>query len=164
MSLWDKDVSLQAAFARSYVQWAVGGVPINQAAVRYGTMHPVRWAGATMNIQGASQPTPPWACRGYFVENAQVFCTAVVATASIDIVGQSGVSMLSALITPVAGTVVQGAMTTNLILRRQDWGNLTAGPQGDLRVQITTNGTGTITNLIVTVTIRPVPLGAEVIG
>ncbi len=108
---------------------------------------------AVVPYQGFPSGQPPYAVFGWQVDNVQVFCTAIAATSSVD-VQIAGVSVLTGLITPVAATVVQGTLVATLATRR---GKLT----DTLQVKCTTNGTGTITNLMVTATLRPFPLDNE---
>lgn len=140
MSVTDKKVHWAAIFAREPVQYQNAAVPINQAAVKVASFKPHQ--GLTFQ----------YALKGWVVENVQVWCTAVAATASVD-VQISGVSILNPVITPVAATIVQGTLVA--FASRQ--GKTT----DSLDVVLTTNGTGTITNLSVTITIRPFPLDNE---
>jgi len=132
-----------AAFVRDPLTFAFGSIAINQAAVLFGALTP---------YQGYPAGQPPYALYGWQVENVQVFCTAIVATAQAD-VQIGGVSVLTGLITPVAATVVQGVLVAPA-LRRGKFTDV-------LQCKFTTNATGTLTNVAVTVTIRPFPLDNE---
>jgi hypothetical protein len=72
------------------------------------------------------------------LEEVQVYCSAVTATASVD-VKEAGASVLSAPATPAAGAVVKPAVSDGAV-------------SGDntLTIHVTTDGTGSITNLSVT--------------
>lgn len=141
MAVTDKKADQRAVFARAFLDFAKASVAINQAAALVGAAIP--WQGI---------PLPFQAIKGWLVENVQVFATAVAATASVDVL-IGAVSVLTGAITPVAGTVVQGALAA--VASR-------IGKPGDqLNCRVTTNGTGTITDLGVTVTIRPYPLNNE---
>jgi len=72
------------------------------------------------------------------LEEVQVYCSATTATASVD-VKENGVSVLSASATPSAGSVVKPAISD---------GSISAS--NNLTVHVTTDGTGDITNLTVT--------------
>lgn len=72
------------------------------------------------------------------LEEVQVYCTATGATASVN-VKEGGASVLSAAATPVAGAVVKPAIADGQI-----------AAANDVTVHVTTNGTGSITNLTVT--------------
>lgn len=76
------------------------------------------------------------------LEQVQVFCTGAAATASVD-VRQAGSSLLSSPASPVAGAVVKPAVATAAV----------AAGQG-LTVHVTTNSTGSISNLHVTLVLR----------
>jgi hypothetical protein len=146
MAVTDKKVHFAALFAREPFAFSIASVPISQAAVIFGIAVP---------YQGAQSPFP-YAMKGWQVENVQVFCTAIAATAQVDI--QCGthaapVTVLTGLITPVAGIVTQGVLVAPSARRF----NLT----DEIDLKCTTNGTGTLTNLMVTVTIRPFPLDNE---
>ena len=73
----------------------------------------------------------------------QVYCTATVATASVDVL-EAGVSVLSAAATPTAGTVVKPTISDAAI-----------ASGAAVTVAVTTNGTGTITDLTVTLRFKP---------
>jgi hypothetical protein len=70
--------------------------------------------------------------------NVQVYCTATAATASVD-VREAGVSVLSAAATPSAGAVVTPTISDSAI-----------ASGAALTVNVTTDGTGSITDLTVT--------------
>ncbi len=78
----------------------------------------------------------------FVLEEVQVFCTATAATASVD-VRKSGASVLSAPATPVAGSLVKPAVSDSAL-----------PASANLAVNVTTNGTGTITNLQVILVLR----------
>lgn len=79
------------------------------------------------------------------LEEVQVYCTASAATASVD-VREAGVSMLSAPATPSAGNVVKPTVSDAALAST----NL-------LTVNVTTDGTGTISNLTVTMLFKAMP-------
>ncbi|HYL22492.1 MAG TPA: hypothetical protein VEU74_12075 [Gemmatimonadales bacterium] len=151
MAVTDKKVHFLAAFARDPIDFNAAAVAINQAGVVIEALIP--WQGIL----------PPYAMKGWQVENVQVFCTATAATASVDIqIARSiaagaltgGASVLTGVITPVAGSIVQGALVAPASRRSITLNDV-------LAMLVTTNGTGTITNLTATVTIRPFPLDNE---
>ena len=72
------------------------------------------------------------------LEEVQVYCTATAATASVD-VKEGGTSVLSAAATPTAGSVVKPTISD---------GDISAA--NNVTVTVTTNGTGSITDLSVT--------------
>jgi len=76
------------------------------------------------------------------VASVQVYCTAVAATASVE-VKEAGTTILASAITPSAGAVVTGTVSDAA---------LASGAA--LTVHVTTNGTGTITDLSVTITCK----------
>lgn len=88
------------------------------------------------------------------IVKAECHCTAYTATASVNVLIGS-TSALASAITPAAGNVVQGTLSTTMANRR---GNTT----DNIVVQYTTNGSGVITNGSVTVWIRPFPMNGEV--
>lgn len=148
MSTTDRKVHQFALFARELFSFNVSAVAINQAAVLFGAVKP--HLGLTL---------PPYLVKGWVVECVQAFCTAIAATAQVD-VQIDGVSILTALLVPVAATVVgatPGAGMVAAITGR------TGLPTSTLQLKITTNGTGTLTNLMVTCTIRPYPLDNEAV-
>lgn len=133
----DRKVYRFAAFGREYIQFYVAAVPINQGDVIFGKVTP---------YQG--YPTSPYNLYGWQIANVQSFSTAVVATASCRIVVGAGASSTQ---TPNAGSVTQHSL-----------GTLPKGKYTDtIDMRCTTDGTGTITNLLVTVTLRPYPLDGE---
>lgn len=136
----DRDLHNYAAFPREQIVVSIATVPIslNQA---FHVIQP---------YAGLPPGKPGYALAGWLVENVQVFCTAVTATASVNPDISAINNLLTGAITPVAGTVVQGALVAQ---------RLRIGALGQsIRTVITTNGTGTITNLVVTFTIRPFPV------
>jgi len=80
--------------------------------------------------------------RAMTLEQVQVYCSAAAATASVD-VKESGVSVLSAAATPVAGAVVKPTISD---------ASIASGHA--LTVHVTTNGTGQITDLTVTLLLK----------
>jgi phosphatidate phosphatase APP1 len=74
----------------------------------------------------------------------QVYCTATAATASVD-VKEAGTTVLSAAATPTAGSVVKPTISDAAI-----------ASGAAVTVHVTTNGTGTITDLTVTLRFKPV--------
>ena len=70
--------------------------------------------------------------------DVQVYCTATAATSTVD-VKEAGTTVLTAVATPVAGTVVKPAITDSAI-----------ASGAAITVHVTTNGSGTITDLTVT--------------
>ena len=70
--------------------------------------------------------------------DVQVYCTATAATATVD-VKEAGTTVLTAVATPVAGAVVKPAITDSAI-----------ASGAAVTVHVTTNGTGTITDLAIT--------------
>lgn len=83
--------------------------------------------------------------KDYIIESVDVYCTGTAATASVD-VQVAGVSVLNSQVTPVAGAVEEGDLVGH------------ADRQGDageaITVHVTTDGTGTITDLRVEVSYR----------
>jgi hypothetical protein len=154
VSATDKKVHFQALFVREPFGFSWSSIPISQAAVVFGAISPYRWAGAGV---------PPYAIRGFQVDDVQVFCTATAATASVDVqiarsiaagVLTGGATVLTGLITPVAGSIVGGVLVAPASRRAAALADVIA-------VLFTTNGTGTVTNALVTVTVRPFPLDNE---
>jgi hypothetical protein len=88
------------------------------------------------------------------IRKVEVHATGVTATASVNVLIGSTTALASA-ITPVAGDVVQGTLSTTMAARR---GNST----DNIVVQYTTNGSGVITNGKARVWIRPFPMNGEV--
>lgn len=153
MAIIDKRVHRFAAFARKPIVFSIASIGINQA----GTV------GAWVNpYQGFPAGQPPYAIFGYFVERVEVFCTAIVATATVDLQSSTSGAVLAGLlngpVTPVAGTVVVAVLAPPASRRVP---LTSAGLVSGIRVLQNTNGTGTITNLMVTVTIRPFPMADE---
>jgi hypothetical protein len=72
------------------------------------------------------------------LDEVQVYCTASAATASVD-VKEAGVSVLSAAATPSAGSVVKPTVSDSAI-----------SSSNNVTVHVTTDGTGTIADLTVT--------------
>ncbi len=75
------------------------------------------------------------------LEEVQVFCRGVTATASVE-VRADAVSLLSAPATPLANTIATPVLASNSVTASEE-----------LRVHVTTNGSGTITDLTVTLLI-----------
>lgn len=146
ISVNEKKVDAYALFQRRHIPFYVASVGINQAAVLFGACIPY---GSLLVGQQY------WGTYGWVVENVQAYARTIVATAQVDV--QIGaVSVLTGLLTPSGGNA-PGAFGTLVApaLRR---GKLT----DQLNLRITTNGTGTLTDLTVTVIIRPFPAGGEV--
>ncbi len=78
------------------------------------------------------------------LSDVQVYCTATVATSTVD-VKEAGTTVLSAAATPAAGTVVKPTISDSAI-----------ASGAAVTVHVTTNGTGTITDLTVTLRFRVV--------
>jgi len=76
--------------------------------------------------------------QGLILAEVQVYCTATAATASVD-VKEAGTTVLSAVATPVANTVVKPTIADAAI-----------ASGAAVTVHVTTNVTGTITDLTVT--------------
>lgn len=76
------------------------------------------------------------------LEEVQVYCSAVTATASVD-VRAGGTSMLAAAATPAAGTVVKPTVASSALLASQN-----------LTVNVTTGGSGSIGHLTVTLVLK----------
>lgn len=141
MAITDRKVHYAALHARQFIQYVNAAVPINQAGVRFLSVVP---------YQGI---VVPYAIYGYQVDNVQVWCTATAATVTVD-AQVNGVTVLTGGIVPVAGAVTPGVLVASVVARR---GRLI----DPLAIVITSNGTGTITNAVVTVTFRPFPLDNE---
>ena len=88
------------------------------------------------------------------VTKVSVFCTAATATIAVG-VEINGVSVITAGITPVAGTEVAGTLVSTLATLR---GSATQ----QLQIKLTTNSTGAATNLVVFVQLRPYPSFGEI--
>lgn len=142
MAIIDKRVHRFAAFARKPIVFSIGSVPINQAGVHFARMVP---------MQGFPPGQPPYAIYGWRIERGEMFCTATVATATVDVIDISAFSGLLFGTAPVAGVVTSLPVVSPLTRKYTD----------GFILRITTNGTGTITNLMVTITIRPYPLADE---
>lgn len=141
----DRSVHPFAAFAREPLVFSFPVVPINQAAVAWAIIQP--YAG--LPVQGA-----PYAIRGWQVEFVEANCLALTAGANID-VRINGVSCLTGTVTPqTLPNVALGTLVASLPGRR---GLLSQ----QLSVVVTTDGTGTFTDLYVMVVIRPFPLDNE---
>lgn len=144
MATSDKQVDKDALFVKEFLDFVKASVGINQAAALIGALKPWQFAP---NI-GRRLPY----IKGWLIENVQVFCTAVAATASVDVL-IGAASVLTAAVVPVAGNIVQGALVGRLARIGK--------PTDQLNIRVTTNGTGTITDLAVLVTIRPFALNGE---
>lgn len=143
MSFTDRKAHEYAAFARRRILLTVGSVPINTAGVEMVAVTP---------YQGF--PTPLYALYGWLVETVQYFCVARVATANIELrVNAVSSSVLTGPSQPTAGAVTFPGLQP-ITQRKFKYGDR-------LGVVVTSDGTGTITNLLVTVTIRPFPLDGE---
>lgn len=89
------------------------------------------------------------------VLSVTAWAQAVTATASVDVrIGAT--SVLTGLITPSSGTTdpAAGTLVTSIAGRRGAAGTT-------LRLYVTTNGTGALTNLLVNVTLRAYPMNNE---
>lgn len=137
--LTDRNVHAKAAFARRYVVAYAAAVPAGQGGLLVGARVP--FAGLALR---------PFV-KGWRVESVQAFCTARTVTASLDVL-IGAVSVLVNALTPFAGSVVSVPVRAD---------RATAKPTDQLNVRVTTDGTGTITDLWVAVTIRPFPLDGE---
>ena len=144
MSVHERTVESSALLLRRHYPFYVATVGINQAAVLFGAAIP----HGSLALLDQINPGMGW-----IVEGVQAWARAIVATAQIDV--QIGaVSVLTGLLTPggpndaAFGTLVAPA------LRR---GTRTS----QLNMRVTTNGTGTLTDLTVTVVVRPIPAGGE---
>lgn len=87
------------------------------------------------------------------IEKVEVHATAVTATASVNVLIGSTTALASA-ITPAAGDVVAGTLTTTTANRR-------GSASDNIVLQYTTGGSGVITNGKVRVFYRPFPLNGE---
>ena len=81
----------------------------------------------------------------FVIEEVQVYASAVVAAATID-VKIGGVSVLSTVVTPVADTATIGALVAAALRKGTSSSTFT--------VHVTTDGSGTLTDLQVTVALR----------
>lgn len=88
------------------------------------------------------------------IVRVQVHATAVTATASVNVLIGSTTALTGA-ITPTAGNVVSGTLSTTAASRR-------GSSTDSIIVQYTTNGSGAITNGKVRVWVRPFPMNGEV--
>lgn len=142
MAVTDKKAHRDSIHAKRVIEFGVASVPINQAGVTFDAIIPFP---AAFKKPGAA----PY----ILVEDVQVFCTAIAATATVDI--QNGaVSILQAAIVPVAATLVSGVLLAAVA------GKLFK-PGDQMNLKCTTNGTGTLTNLAVKVTVRAFPMSDE---
>jgi hypothetical protein len=123
--------------AGGYATWKVCTLPI----------------GATANSQTGLEVDEFNPGHPFEIEKVEVHATGVTATASVNVLIGS-TTVLASVITPVAGNVVAGTLTTTLANRR--------GTEAEnIVVQYTTNGAGVITNGKVRVFYRPYPLNGE---
>lgn len=145
MSTTDKNLHPMAAFARKHFSFYAATVGISANSEINGRAWPYlsSWAAP-----------PPYTLFGWQIENVQVFCTALTATVTVIIDNPFGFAPLAGNPVPVAGSVVQATLNASLPQRRGQLGH-------SIRLIIQTNGTGTISNLLVTVTVRPFPLSNE---
>lgn len=156
MAVVDKKIHPYAAFVRQPIQFPVASVGINQAAVLFGAVLPYQGLAAISAQSSTYVAEPAYAAYGWQVEAVVASCSAIVATAQIDVL-IGAVSVLTGLVTPnsVAGQTVPAQGTLVAPASRR-------GKFGDqLNMRVTTNGSGTLTNLLVTVTIRPFPADNE---
>lgn len=138
----DRDVHAYAAFPREQLSFFFATVPISQG-------------GLSLVVEpyaGIPAGQPPLG-QLWQVENVQYFCTAFTATATLTVRVGGVIDFIPAgTVIGTAGAVVQVALTANPYpARRQPLGRL-------LQVIAGSDGTGTVTNLVVTVTIRPFPM------
>lgn len=133
MAITDRKVHPSAHLADQIWQAVRDNVPISQTDLAVGIHRP----GYRFRVLGV-----------------EVFCSAVAATASID-VKIGAVSVLNAVITPSAAARVAGVLSAVLA-------NVVGTATEDITVEATTDGTGTIDDLVVTVVTRPYPVNTEV--
>lgn len=142
MAIIDKRVHRFAAFARK-------PLVLSQGSLGAG----VSTAVLIAPYQGFPAGQPPYAIYGYVVEAVQFFCTAFVPSVVVDLTNVSGISVLTATITPVAGSVVVGSLGA-LSLRRFKMTDV-------LRFTLSTGGGASLANPMHIVTIRPIPMADE---
>jgi hypothetical protein len=88
------------------------------------------------------------------VVGVEVFCSALTGTVSVQVkIGT--VSVLNAVITPIAVTRVAGVLSATLA-------NLVGKSTEDINVEVTTAAASTLDDVTVTVTLRPYPVNQEV--
>ena len=110
--------------------------------------------GATATSQAALEVDEITPGFNFEIVSVQVHATAVTATASVNVLIGSTTALASS-ITPTAGNVVAGTLSTTMASRR-------GSSTDSIIVQYTTNGSGVITNGKVTVFVRPFPMNGEV--
>lgn len=140
MAVTDRKVDPYSLVARRHIEFPVAAVGINQAAVLFGAVIP---------YQGLPSVEPAYQINGWVVEGVQACARVAVSVGQIDV--QIGaVSVLTGLLTPggpndvAFGTLVAPASRRGKIIDQ-------------LNMRVTTNGSGTFTDLVVVVTIRPFP-------
>lgn len=143
MAVHEKRMHPYALLMRRHIPFYVASVGISQSAVLFGACIP--YGSLAVGQQY-------WGTHGWQVESVQATCSAIVATAQIDVL-IGAVSVLTGLLTPLQGNRGLGTLVSPLSRR----GRLT----DQLNMRVTTNGTGTLTNLLVVVIIRPFPAGGE---
>ena len=111
--------------------------------------------GATATGQTALEVDEVTPGFNFQIVGVQVHATAVTATASVNVLIGS-TTCLTGAITPTAGNVVAGTLSTTMASRR-------GSSTDSIIVQYTTNGSGVITNGKVTVFVRPFPMNGEVL-
>lgn len=142
MAVTDKKAHRFALHAKHRIRCTAATVAINQAGVTYDACIPFP-VGLKFPGQAAY----------LVIESVQVFCRATAATATVDI-KKGATSVLTGGIVPVAATVVEGALVALLATKL-------FAPGDQLNLVITTNGTGTITDLAVHIVMRPYPMSEE---
>lgn len=144
MALTDREVFRGAAFGLRRFRFYRPSIPNNQSVnVDLGLWVP--WQGLRR---------PPQPIYGWLVESVQAFCTGLTAGLnSVDVLGGFS-SVLVSPVVPVAGAVVGGQLGGNQIGRM--------GKPGDLlRVRVLTDGTGSMTDLNVYISMRAAPLNLK---
>lgn len=145
MSLTDRFVHKDAAYARTLLPFYIPSVPINQAGIVYGEIRP---------FLGYPTGQPPYAVAGWYIDEVQWFSTARVATVNFDVLITNPQNTAFTTAVGAAGAVIFGTVAVSNPARR---GNFNQG----VAIRMTTDGTGTVTNFMVIVTIRPYPLDNE---
>lgn len=142
MAVTDKKAHRFALHIKRVIELRIPSGPISQAAVTWDALIPIQ---AALKAVGQA----PY----YLVEAVEVFTRAIVATAQVDVkIGAT--SVLTGLITPVAGTPTVGAVVAAIASRIIKAGDVLNGV-------LTTNGTGTLTDCVIRVTVRAFPASEE---
>lgn len=110
--------------------------------------------GATATGQTGKQPDGVIPGFAFEIVKVEVNALTVTATISVDVLIGS-TSCLTGAVTPVAATPTAGTLSSTLANKR---GTATEA----INVQYTSNGSGAMTNGIVSVWIRPIPANGEV--